>query len=538
MSNSVEVAPLAARKQSGFLSERWQAAALLLLGLWLYAATVVGLFGQWIKDFKDFGHGPIVPIFAAFVLWENRDKLKRVKATPSWTGVAIMVGAMLLIVVGQLGAELFLSRISMLIQVAGLIVLFRGWLFFRSVLFPWASLILMIPIPKIILQNITFPLQMVASKVSTDLLRLFQVPVYREGNVINLPVMPLEVVEACSGIRSLLSLITLAIIYGYLLEKRIWVRVVLALSSVPIAITANGFRIFGTGMVAQQWGKENAEGFLHTFEGWLVFVVSLIMLFMLHGLICRIWPESQSKAENSDHSGNAESTDRFLTAKEDRTRGPLKSLSLHFATAATLMLATAVYLQAHSQAEVLPPREPLSALPYELGGWVGTDYSLDQQTLEILGPGDFLTRDYTDPSNPEARAELFIAYYPSQRVAETPHSPDHCLVGAGFVPSQRQIVQLPGPNGSLIPANRYIVSKGTSRKLVLYWFQAHGRTLPSQYVAKYYLVADSLRMNRSDGSMVRLMTDMYSKESADSAQARLWAFGAQVAPLLDRYIPR
>jgi exosortase len=170
-------------------------------------------------------------------------------------------------------------------MIAGLIILFQGWTFFRAVLFPWAVLILMIPIPSLLLQQVTFPLQLLASKMATVLLELVGVPVLRQGNIIVLASIPLDVAEACSGIRSLLTLVTLAIIYGYLMETRIWLRIVLACSAVPIAVAANSFRIFGTGLLVQYWDPEKAEGFFHIFSGWLIFVVALTLLFALHRAI-------------------------------------------------------------------------------------------------------------------------------------------------------------------------------------------------------------------------------------------------------------
>jgi exosortase len=184
-----------------------------------------------------------------------------------------------------MGAELFLSRFSLLILLAGLIVLFSGWMYFRALMFPWAFLILMIPIPTVVFNQITFPLQLLASRVSGLILPMLGVPVLREGNVINLPAMALEVAEACSGIRSLMSLVALAIIYGYLMEKRLWVRWILAFASVPIAVAANSVRIIGTGLLVQYWDPEKAEGYFHASWGWIIFVISLVMLYALHGLI-------------------------------------------------------------------------------------------------------------------------------------------------------------------------------------------------------------------------------------------------------------
>jgi len=289
MSNSVDIAPLLSTREDRLSSglPGWQAIALLLLVAWLYASILAHLFLQWVGPSRDpnFEHGIFVPLFALFVLWQDRKRLRAIPSDPSWAGLPLVLLSLLMLVLGVLGAELFFSRVSLLILLAGLIILFQGWTFFRAVLFPWAFLILMIPIPNLILQQVTFPLQLLASKLATDLLDLVGVPVLRQGNVFQLASMPLDVAEACSGIRSLLTLVTLAIIYGYLMETRIWVRVVLALSAVPIAVAANSFRIFGTGLLVQYWDPDKAEGFFHTFSGWLIFIVALMLLFGVHRLI-------------------------------------------------------------------------------------------------------------------------------------------------------------------------------------------------------------------------------------------------------------
>src|SRR5258708_98315 len=194
-----------------------------------------------------------------------------------------------------MGAELFLSRLSLLIVLAGLIVLFFGWDFFRALLFPWAFLLLMIPVPAIVFNQITFPLQLLASKVASTTFPWMGGPVLREGNVIVLPAMALEVAEACSGIRSLMSLTTLTVIYGYLMEKRVGVRVLLAVASIPIAVAANSLRIVGTGLLVQYWDPEKAEGFFHEFSGWLIFVVSLVMIYLLHRAVRFLWPEETAE---------------------------------------------------------------------------------------------------------------------------------------------------------------------------------------------------------------------------------------------------
>ena len=269
---------------------RWQLIILGALSLWLYWPTLFHLVGQWWHD-PNFSHGFFVPLFSGFVIWQERERLARILPRPSWSALLVLGLGLAVLVVGRLGAELFLDRSSMLLVLASAVILFGGWTFFRAVLFPWAFLLLMIPIPSIVFNQITFPLQLLASQVAAAVLPVLGVPVLREGNVINLPAMPLEVAEACSGIRSLMSLLALAIIYGYLTEKRLWIRWLLAIAAVPITVFANDVRIVGTGLLVQYWDPEAAEGYFHASWGWIIFVVSLFMLYALHALVRLVFPE-------------------------------------------------------------------------------------------------------------------------------------------------------------------------------------------------------------------------------------------------------
>jgi exosortase len=187
-----------------------------------------------------------------------------------------------MLVAGQLGAELFVSRVSLLITTAAMIVLFAGWRMLRALFFPWTFLFLMVPIPELIFSQITFPLQLLASRVAAVLLPILGVPVLREGNIINVPAMPLEVAEACSGIRSLMTLGTLAVMYSYFTEKVTWRRIALVAASIPIAVVANASRVVGTGLCVQYWDPDKALGFFHEFSGWAIFMVALVMLYAVH----------------------------------------------------------------------------------------------------------------------------------------------------------------------------------------------------------------------------------------------------------------
>ena len=495
---------------------------------WLYASIIVRLVLQWVGPNSDqnFQHGIFVPLFALFVLWQDRKKLEAIPSSPSWAGLPLVALSMLVLVLGVLGADIFLPRVSLLILLAGLIILYQGWTFFRAVLFPWAFLILMIPIPALLINRVTFPLQFVAAKWAAALLELVRVPVLLEGNLLTLARKQLDVAEACSGIRSLLSLVTLAIIYGYLLESRKWVRVVLVCAAVPIAVAANSFRVFGTGLLVQHGYENEAEGFYHSVSGLVIFAVALVMLFALHRVISLIWKSGPVASPSVAHV-------------EERPTGEMRTEmgAFRFGIVAVTMLATAIGLQAHSNTEIIPPHQSLSSLPSQIDGWKGTDSSLSKEELDKLGHPEYLLRTYEIASQEQPWFNLYIVYFPSQRAGDTIHSPDHCLPGAGWIPTSREVIRLARPDGSSIPVNRYVVSKLLERQLVLYWFQAHDRVIASEWQAKYYLISDSIHMNRSDGGMVRLMTPMLEGESADAAQARMMKLGLEFLPLLDSYIP-
>ena len=499
----------------------WQMALLAALLLWLYARILVHLIAQWAHD-PNFSHGFFVPVFSAYVLWQQRARLASIFPKPSRAGFLILAFALCVLIVGQLGAELFLARVSLLLVIAGLIILFRGWPLFRATLFPWAFLLLMIPIPVILFNQITFPLQLLASRISADILELLGVPVALNGNVLQLAAMPLNVAEACSGIRSLMSLLTLAIIYGYLLETRVWIRWLLAFASLPIAIAANSVRIIGTGLLVQHGYADQAEGYFHASWGIIIFAISLLMLYALHAIIRRLGREK-----------DAAPSPRVI---EEPPQPAHRSMS-NFILATFLLAAAAIFLQAHARGEAFPPRLALSQLPEQLAAWTGTDIPIDPDTLEVLGHGEFLHRIY-QKNETEPDIDLFLAYFPSQRAGETPHSPQHCLPGSGWTPVANQRLTLVLPGHDPFPANRYIITKGDSREMVLYWFWAHDRGVASEYWAKYYLVKDSIQMNRSDGALVRIVTPMLPDETPAAALNRLLPFAAKVVPQLNRYIPR
>ena len=260
-------------------------ATICLLIAAAYYQVLCKLVTDW-WQIPDFSHGFLVPLFAAYLVWEKRKALLATRIAPAWSGIAVMALGLVVLLLGVYGSELFLSRVSLLILLAGLVALFGGWQLLKELRFALLVLLLAIPLPAIIFNQITFPLQILASKLASGLLPLFGVPVLREGNVIELPLIRLEVAEACSGIRSLMSLVTLSVFYGYFMEKSVWRRILLVLTSIPIAIAANAVRILGTGLCVQYWDPDKAMGFFHEFSGWVIFLVSLACLYLAHRTMC------------------------------------------------------------------------------------------------------------------------------------------------------------------------------------------------------------------------------------------------------------
>jgi len=261
----------------------------------LYYRIGIKLAIDW-YNIADYSHGFLVPLFSIFLLWDKRNQIAETPVVPTWSGLPLILLGLITLIFGVYGVDLFTSRLSFVILLIGLVWTFLGSAMLRRLQFPILILLLAIPFPAIIFNQITFPLQLMASRLASMILPLLGVPVLQEGNVIELPVMKLEVAEACSGIRSLMSLFTLAVFYGYFLERTTRRRVILALASIPIAVAANVVRIVGTGLCVQYWDPAKALGFFHEFSGWVMFVVSLACLYLVHRLMQLIAPRKEEIA--------------------------------------------------------------------------------------------------------------------------------------------------------------------------------------------------------------------------------------------------
>jgi exosortase len=293
MSSVVNVVP-SAEKRASF---SWSTIAWFgILVFVCYAPVIMALVKQWGTD-DDMGHGYFVPVIAGYIAWQKKDDLAKLVPEPNWWGLAIVFYGAFQLYLGTLGAELFLSRTALVITLIGTVLFLGGKKYLKELAFPLFLLFLMIPIPGVVYNRITFPLQILASQLAEVTLNAIGIPVLREGNILNLPSQPLDVVEACSGIRSLLTLTFLSLVYGYFFEKRTWVRIALFFSTIPIAIAANAGRVTLTGILSEI-KPEYAEGFLHEFSGWVIFMIALGIMVAFHQAITRglVWFHDRRKA--------------------------------------------------------------------------------------------------------------------------------------------------------------------------------------------------------------------------------------------------
>ncbi len=271
-------------------AKRVLAACLVTAGIGLVYWRVLGsLVNAWEVD-GNYSHGFLIIPIALYFVWERRQKLVAAEPKPSWFGLVVLSGGICVLLAGLLGSELFLSRVSLIVVLSGVVLFLFGWRHLRMLAFPLAFLLLMIPLPAIVFNRIAFPLQLVASRFGETIISAANIPVLREGNVLVMANTSLEVAEACSGIRSLVSLITLALLYGYFTDRRLWVRFAIVASAVPVAIVANGARVAGTGIAAHYIGPAAAQGFFHEFSGWVVFIVAFLLLLAIQRLILWLAP--------------------------------------------------------------------------------------------------------------------------------------------------------------------------------------------------------------------------------------------------------
>ena len=510
----------------------------------LYAAVLAKLGYDWWTD-DNYSHGLLVPFVIGYIIWLDLDALRNSRKKPAiWLGLSIATLSVLMLLAGTLASELFTQRISFVSILVGVVFYFFGREMIRKLLVPFLLLILAIPIPQIIFNKIAFPLQIWASQVADWGIRMFGIPAVRKGNVIELiplggtQVVGLEVVEACSGIRSLMTLITLALILGFFTRQRrervtqSWRQLMrnpnsiqiglLILSAIPIALVTNAARVMITGFLTYFYGPDTAGGAWHDISGSFVFLSALGLLILVNFGLKRIWRRTWRDQPVENHAVAKVEHNSLITDRQ------------------TVLLFTAILLGGvfinwfQQRGEVQVERRPLSEIPVQLGVWEqkGADFRFDAETEKVLHASDYVMRNYFGLGN---RLNLYVGYYASQRSGATYHSPQSCLPGSGWEMKDRELIEIKTPGGQSFSANRYIVQRGNHREILIYWYQGRGRTTPSEYQEKLYTSLDSILKRRSDGAIVRIMTPVGQDEGL-SLDAAL-DLSAQLADKISAFLP-
>lgn len=503
---------------------------------WLLLAAIIALLGFifydglrymvtfWLGS-EEYSHGILLPFVAAYLGWQKRNELSDLGQQATWPGVLVIVAGMLIYLVGELSSLYIIVQYAFLLTLAGVLMLYLGLAGFRKILAPFAVLFFMIPLPQFIYNNLSSELQLISSAIGVQVIRLFGISVFLEGNVIDLGTYKLQVVEACSGLRYLFPLMSFAFICAYMFKARLWMRVLVFLSSMPITVFMNSFRIGVIGVLVEYFGTGAAEGFLHDFEGWIIFIacsaILLLEVWVLNKLFIKA-PRFQDIFALDMPAGQGGAVGANIG-----NRGPLITT--------VLLLITALFAGAMGQRqEVVPARHDLTAFPYMVGEWSGKPDRLEDLVLNTLKLTDYVIADYSKGEN--KGVNFYAAYYASQRKGESAHSPRSCIPGGGWRIASHETVAL-DLGGAKQASNRLLIQLGDNRQLVYYWFQQRGRIITNEYLVKWYLFWDALTRNRSDGALVRLTTQVSTGEDIAKADQRLLDFARSVRPLLPEFIP-
>jgi exosortase D (VPLPA-CTERM-specific) len=499
------------------------------MSLWLFWDGISRMWGWWLNS-PEYSHGLLIPPVAAFLVWQQKDQLELVDFRGSWWGVALVLFGGFLLLLGQLAAVYTLVQYAYLVTLYGLVLAFTGPRAFRLLAVPLLILVFMIPLPQFVLANLSTKLQLLSSQLGVWFIRLFDISVFVEGNVIDLGGYKLQVAEACDGLRYLFPLMTLGFLIGYFYKGATWKRVALFLSSIPITVLMNSLRVGTIGVMVEHWGISMAEGFLHEFQGWAVFMVSAALMLCEIAILNRI--------------GHETGTWRQLFGVEFPAASPRdapfqsRTLPRSFIAACVVLLVfVAVNIFIPRPTEVFPPRSSFIEFPMTFGPWSGRADSLEGIYADQLKLDDYLLANYAQAGG--GPINLYIAYYNSQRKGEAVHSPRSCLPGGGWQLrdfDQRTLDNV-SVGGRPLPVNRTLIELGDQRQLVYYWFQQRGRVVTNEFMVKWYLFWDALTRHRTDGALVRLIIALPATSSEAEADRKLTDLASRIAPTLTRYVP-
>lgn len=499
----------------------------LLLGF-LYYDGLVYMVQIWERQ-EEYGHGFLIPFIALFFIWQKKNELAALPFKGSWVGALILLLGIGLFFLGELSTLYIIIQYSFLVAVFGLLYALMGWKGVTVIWAPLVFLVFMIPLPNFLYQNLSAYLQLISSEIGVWVIRLFGISVFLEGNVIDLGTYKLQVVEACSGLRYLFPLMALGFMMAYIYQAPFWKRAIVFLSTIPITVLMNSFRIGVIGVMVEYWGQSMAEGFLHDFEGWFVFMACLGVLLVEMLILSLIGSDRKplSEAFNIYLPGPSLATAQVQRRK---LRAPL------VASLAVVALAAVLAQSLGNREEIFPLREDFASFPLEVGKWDGRSERLEQIYLDVLKLDDYLMTDYVGPDGEVIN--FYVAYYQSQTKGESAHSPRSCLPGGGWkIASLEQKTLGIVTDGVPLTVNRVAIKKGEYTQLVYYWFQGRGRIITNEYMVKWYLFWDALTRNRTDGALVRLTTMVGPADDLQSAERRLGDFAQQVSGPLGQYVP-
>jgi exosortase D (VPLPA-CTERM-specific) len=502
------------------------AAAAILLATWSGLAQML----DWMLTKPEYGHGFLIPFIAAFLLWQRSDKLRVVPFTgSSWGFVLILTGA-LIGAAGKLSALFTLEHYAAVLMLYGIALALTGRAAFRLVWVPLFILLFMIPLPEFLYRNLSAQLQLISSEIGAWFVRRFGIPVFLEGNVIDLGSYKLQVAEACSGLRYLFPLMTIGFLMACFFRVAFWKRAVVFLSSIPLTILMNSFRIGAIGVMVEHWGAQMAEGFLHGFQGWVVFMLCGALMVLEMVVLARL---------GSDHKPWREVFGLELPTPAPRfpAASPRPLPASFKASLALLVVVAAASLTVPDRAESIPPRVPFALYPDVIGGWSGQRQVIESIYLDELKLDDYYFANFTRAGEPVIN--FYVAWYDSQRSGRSAHSPRSCLPGGGWRIESLTQRTLPGAGAGreALTVNRVVIRLGNRRQLVYYWFQQRGRALTNEYAVKLYLLWDALARNRTDGALVRLMMPLPQSGKMAAVDAELAEFAAAAAVTLSPYIP-
>jgi exosortase D (VPLPA-CTERM-specific) len=501
----------------------------------------------------DYSYAYLIPFVILYLIWEKRDQLNSAPVERAWWGVAPLVLGIALFWLGELGGEYYTLYVSAWLILMGILWLHLGWRKMRILAFPVFLVLTTLPLPAFLYYRISLQLQLISSQIGTALLQIMDIAAHREGNVIDIGLTKLQVVEACSGLRYVFPLLVLGLIIAYFFRASLWKRAFLVLSTIPLTIFWNSIRIALTGVLWTKWGPRAAQGFLHDFSGFVIFFVSLAVLFgemlVLHKIGRRDARGARRPAldlSTSDsfrrNAGSGADTTNIQTSAG--VRGSLSrfggiSWREHLPrtlTALVLLGTTLICFRSIDFRQKIPIREPLSKFPMEVAEWRGTREYIEPEVLRQLSLSDYILVDYRN--NTGQNINFYVAYFEAQIKGGSIHSPETCLPGNGWDLQAAASVATPVKYGrDVLHVNRVVMEQLGMRMLAYFWFPQRGRVLTTIYQLKLYNFWDALTQQRTDGALVRVLTPISGTESVDTAATRLNEFLSKVVPVLEPCIP-